>query len=321
MSVRPSVQGTERIFHRRGLSLILAVILLAALVPACRGKSESPPVLISINGRAITLEQFRNEFEKTLVADQTVSAEEKINMERSFLVQVIDRELVLAEAERLGITVFGAEVEQTLQDYRRDYPGDEFEQMLQEQGLTLERWRQELEQGLLMEKAVRQVAYADITVLDAEVEDYYRGRRDEFDRPAQVRARQIVVASQEEGQQLLGRLRQGESFIEVAQKHSLSADSENGGDLGFFARGQMPAEFDAAVFTLPVGRISDLVHSEYGFHIFKVEERRAGMRLTLADVREEVREAVRSLKEEQAYQEWLQDLRSRATIEINWALL
>jgi peptidyl-prolyl cis-trans isomerase C len=308
-------------FGRPAIGLLLTVMVLGSLMPACRSKNEPPAVLISIDGRAVTLEQFRIDFEKTLVADQAVSVEEKINMQRSFLVQVIDRELVLAQAERLGISIPGADVDQALQEYRRDYPGNEFEQMLQEQGLTLEQWRRELEQGLLMEKVVRQVAYAGISVTDAEVEDYYRGRRDEFDRPAQVRARQIVVASQEEGQQLLGRLRQGESFVEVAQKHSLSADSEQGGDLGFFARGQMPAEFDAAVFTLPVGRISDLVQSEYGFHIFQVEERRAGMRLTLAEVREEVREAVRSLKEEQAYQEWLQELRSRATIEINWALL
>jgi peptidyl-prolyl cis-trans isomerase C len=308
-------------FGMRGLSLMLAVVLLSTLLSACRNKSEPPPVLIRIDGRAVTLEQFRSDFEKTLVAEQTVSAEEKANMERSFLVQVIDRELVLAEAERLAITVTGAEGELALQEFRRDYPGDEFEQMLREQGLTLEQWRRELEQGLLMEKVVQQIAYAGITVSDAEVEDYYRGRRDEFDRPSQVRARQIVVGSEEEGQRLLGLLRQGDSFIEVARQHSLSPDSEDGGDLGFFARGQMPQEFDAVVFTLPVGRVSDLVQSEYGFHIFKVEERRAGVRLALTDVREDVREVVRSLKEEQAYQEWLQDLRSHATIEINWSLL
>jgi peptidyl-prolyl cis-trans isomerase C len=305
----------------RAQSLVLVMILLATLLPACRGKSEAPPVLLSIDGRSVTLEQFRRDFAKTLASEQTVSPEEKADMERSFLVQIIDRELVLAEAERVSITVTGADVEQALQAYRRDYPGDEFEQMLQEQGLTLEQWRLELEEGLLMEKVVRQVAYAGITVSDEEVEEYYRVRRDEFDRPSQVRARQIVVSTQEEGQRLLGLLRQGESFEEIARQHSLSADSENGGDLGFFARGQMPPEFDAVVFTLPLGRLSDLVQTEYGFHLFKVEERRGGARLTLADVREDVREVVRSLKEEQAYQEWLQALRSRATIEINWSLL
>lgn len=304
------------------MSLLLATALLATpLLAACRDKKEPPAVLLRIDGRDITLEQFRRDFDKTLVTEQAVSAEEKAEMERSFLVQVIDRELVLAEAERLTVTVAGDEVEAALQAYRRDYPGDQFELMLVEQGLSLEQWRSELERGLLMEKVVRQVAHADITVEEEEVEEYYREHRDEFERPSQVRARQIVVASQEEGQRLLGLLRQGESFITVAKQHSLSADSEDGGDLGFFARGQMPEEFDTVVFTLPVGRISDLVQSEYGFHIFKVEERRQGVRLTLAEVREEVRATVRSLKEEQVYQEWLQALRSRTTIEINWALL
>jgi peptidyl-prolyl cis-trans isomerase C len=308
-------------FGMRWLRLALAIILLSTLLTACRNKSEPAPVLVYVDGRAVTLEQFRRDFEKTLLTDQAVPAEEMAEMERSFLVQVIDRELILSEAARRAIAVADAEVEKALQEYRRDYPGDEFEQMLKEQGLTLAQWRRELEQGLLMEKVVRQVAYVDVTVSTEEVEAYYRGRRDEFDRPAQVRARQIVVANAEEGQRLLGQLRQGESFADLARQFSLSADSEEGGDLGFFARGQMPPEFDAVVFTLPIGRISDLVQSEYGYHIFKVEERRAGIRLTLADVNEEVREVVRGIKEEQAYQEWLQNLRSRATIEVNWSLL
>ena len=69
-------------------------------------------------------------------------------------------------------------------------------------------------------------------------------------------------------------LRQGEDFAKVAKEHSLSPDREQGGDLGFFAKGEMPPEFDAIVFKLAPGRISDLVQSDYGFHIFLVAHRK-----------------------------------------------
>jgi peptidyl-prolyl cis-trans isomerase C len=229
--------------------------------------------------------------------------------------------LALAEADRLGVNVTPEEVEAALREHRRDYPVDAFEQMLKAQGVTLEDWRRDLEEGLLMEKVVRQAVYTTVVVTESEVEDYYREHRDEFDRPAQVRARQIVVASKEEGQRALGRLRQGEPFVEVARQSSLSPDAEEGGDLGFFSRGEMPPEFDAIVFTLPVGRLSNLVQSEYGFHLFLVEERREALRLPLSAVRDDIRDKLLAEKEERAYQQWLQNLRGRATIEVDWSRL
>jgi peptidyl-prolyl cis-trans isomerase C len=70
-----------------------------------------------------------------------------------------------------------------------------------------------------------------------------------------------------------------------------------------------------------VDRISDLVQSEYGYHIFRVEERRAGARPSLAEIRDQIIERLRAEKEERAYQEWLLDLRAQAMIEVNWSLL
>jgi peptidyl-prolyl cis-trans isomerase C len=300
----------------------LYLFILLSLLAACKQQGEAAsPALIRVDGRTVTLEQFKKSFAKTLPADQKLTDEEKDDLERAFLVQVIDRELALAEADRLGVSVTPEEAEAALREHRRDYPGDAFEQMLKTQGITLEDWRRDLEAGLLMEKVVRQAVYTKVSVEEAEIDDYYLEHRDEFDRPAQVRARQIVVASKEEGERVLGRLRQGEPFAEVARQSSLSPDADAGGDLGFFARGEMPPEFDAIVFTLPVGRLSDLVQSEYGFHLFLVDERREALRLQLSAVRDEIRDKLLAEKEEQAYQQWLQDLRGRATIEVDWSRL
>jgi peptidyl-prolyl cis-trans isomerase C len=305
---------------RRKTLLVLIFLCLPLLACKERGEAASP-VLIRVENRTVSLEQFRREFAKTLPAGQELSAEEKNQLERAFLVQVIDRELTLAEAERLHIQVTPEELEQAIQEYRTEYPDGAFDEVLKERGISFAEWRQELEQGLLVEKVMRQAVDARIAVSEPEVANYYRENQDEFNRPEQVRARQIVVGSEEEGQRVLGLLRQGRPFAAVAKEFSLSPDAEEGGDLGFFARGQMPPEFDQVVFTLAPGRISDLVHSEYGYHIFLVEERRPAQRLSLEQARAQIREQLLAAKQEQAYQAWLQELRSRAKIDMKWSLL
>lgn len=308
-------------FARNRTRLAFCALLLLTLC-ACKEKSsEAAEILIRIDQRTVTLERFRQDFAKSLPPGQQLTADERSDLERSYLVQVIDRQLALAEAERRGLQVEAAELEAALQEHRRDYPDGGFEQSLKERGITLEDWRAELRERLLMEKVARQAAHAKIVIDEGEIRRYFQENRGEFDRPAQVRARQIVVGSEEEGKALLARLRKGEAFAALAKQYSLSPDAEQGGDLGFFGRGEMPAEFDAAVFNLPVGKLSELIRSEYGFHIFLVEEKRDAIRLSLNQVHDEIRDKLRAEKEEAAYEQWLQELRKKAKIEVNWSLL
>jgi peptidyl-prolyl cis-trans isomerase C len=301
---------------------VLAVIVVGLCLAGCQDKAtDLPPILFQVDGRVVTLEQFQKAFRTTLPTGKTLTADERNELQRAYLVQAIDRELILAEADRLGVTVSAAEIETTLVDARQEYDPDAFGELLEQRGMTLDEWRLELRDGLLMEKVVRLAAYPQATVTEAEVAEYYRQNQAEFDRPEQVRARQILVETEAEGERLLGLLRSGESFAEVAGKYSLSPDSEQGGDLGFFARDEMPAEFDTTVFSLPVGRVSELVKSPYGVHIFQVEEKRQAKRLSLQEAAGEIRARLLRQAEEAVYQRWLQELRARAAININMALL
>ncbi|HKI51900.1 MAG TPA: peptidylprolyl isomerase [Geothermobacteraceae bacterium] len=303
-------------------SLLVAVFLLPPLLGGCQEKTSNlPPVLFQVDGRVVTLEQFQKAFRNTLPSGKNLTSAEISDLQRAYLVQAIDRELILAEADRLGVTVSSAEIETALTDARRDYDPGEFDKRLKDRGMSLDEWRLELRDGLLIEKVVRLAAYPRAKVSDADVAAEFEQHRDDFERPEQVRARQILVDSVEEGERLLGLLRSGEPFAKVASQYSLSPDSEQGGDLGFFARGEMPAEFDDTVFSLPVGRISELVKSPYGVHIFLVEEKREAKRLSLEDAAAEIRAQLLRRAEETVYQQWLQELRARAVININMALL
>ena len=301
---------------------IIGFICIVLLLGACKSnKDASSPILLRVDGREVTLAQFNDSFSKSLPQGQKLSEEERQELQRSFLVQVIDRELSLAQADRMGLKVVSAEHEKAIEDTRKDYPSGTFESMLRERGTNLKDWSSELKKDLLIEKVVQKSVYSRLDVTDEEVKNYYEQNIGEFDRPDQVRARQIVVSTEEEGQKVLGLLRQGEPFAEMAARYSMSPDADQGGDLGYFAKGEMPPEFEKAVFNLPVGRLSDLVKSEYGYHVFLVEEKREAARLSLDEVSADIRETLLSQKKDKAYQEWLRELRSQATIEMDWSLL
>ena len=306
---------------RKVISLTCTLLLLGS-VAACKEKPAPPAdILITIDNRMVTLQDFQRDFEQILPPEQQSSAAERDELQRSFLAQTIDRELALAAAEKLGVQVSPVEVDAALAEHQRDYPAGEFAANLQGRKISLEDWKRELQDRLVVEKLVKKVVGDNSKVSEAEIASYYRANRDEFERPDQVRARQIVVASAADGEKILALLQAKVPFAEVAKEHSLSPDGEEGGDLGFFPRGEMPAEFDAVVFTLPVGRLSPLIKSEYGYHIFLVEERHVAGKLTLAQAHDEILARLQADQDERLYRQWLDGLRAKAKITVNWALL
>ena len=265
---------------------VLLLLLFGLMLFGCRERGEaSPQVLLKVNGREVSHGEFQERFAKTLPQDQQLGAEERAELERTFLVRIVDRELTLAEAERLAVSLTAAELAAAEAEARSGYPEEEFHAGLKARGLDEKAWRRELEESLLMEKVAR-----------------------------------LTVQDEVEGQRLLTDLQAGADFAELARRHSLSPDGEEGGDLGFFAQGEMPPEIDSAVWEMAAGDLSGLVQSEYGYHLFQFLERRPALQVSLDESRDKIRARLRERAEEEAYQEWLRGLRERAAISINWSL-
>ncbi len=108
----------------------------------------------------------------------------------------------------------------------------------------------------------------------------------------------------------------GADFIELAKKESDGPGAKNGGDLGFFTRGQMTPEFEKTAFSLPVGGISDPIETEFGYHIIMVEEKRAAKRLRYDDVKLDLANYLFQKKMHDRYEEFVADLRKKADVKI-----
>jgi peptidyl-prolyl cis-trans isomerase D len=160
-----------------------------------------------------------------------------------------------------------------------------------------------------------------VNVSPQDVEQYYNANLDQFSTPEQVRASHILLKTEgkneetvrKEAEAVLAKVRAGEDFAELAMKYSEDEGTiVKGGDLDFFPRGRMVSEFDQVAFSMQPGIVSDLVRTQFGFHIIKVTDRRAPAQQTLDQVRSQITE---QLKWDRAQTQVLQ-IASRLAAEI-----
>ena len=181
--------------------------------------------------------------------------------------------------------------------------------------------RRELEARLRVDRFIGKLGARLARPRPKDVGEYYRKHRDQFHMPEMVRASHIVknVDENTSEQAALDALRaieaelNGANFAELANRHSDCKG--NGGDLGYFPRGQMVDEFDAVVFAMQPGQTSGIFRTPFGFHIARVVDRRpAGVR-GLPDVKDQIEELLHRHKIQRALEELLDRLRAHAEVQ------
>jgi peptidyl-prolyl cis-trans isomerase SurA len=210
----------------------------------------------------------------------------------TLLQDLVDEKLILVQARRDSVQVKSEEIEAALAaqiQQIKNQMGSEaaFQEQLSAEGLTLQdlkkRFRPQIRNQLLREKLIRQ-KLSDLTVSSKDITEFYQTYRDSLPILGEsVRLSHIMMSvapSEEEkrnafqqAKEVLAKARAGESFDSLARSYSQCPSAENGGDLGYFARGEMVPEFDRAAFDLEPGEISDVVETMYGYHILRCEDR------------------------------------------------
>jgi parvulin-like peptidyl-prolyl isomerase len=292
--------------------------------------SGSPPVSVKpsdsddklvarVNGRAITVDTFQEKYKRFTIrfhapVASTPTALKALKM--GFLNKLIETELLLHQAAMRGLTVSEEELDREIQQLKLDYPRDTLNEALDKIGVKLEEWKEDHREKLLIDKLIQQEVDSVIHVSEDDIREHYKANMEQYQQPLMVRARQIVVATEAEADSLRTRLSRGEDFAELAKLHSLSPDAANGGDLGVFAKGQMPEQFDDIVFRYRVGRVSKVVHSPYGYHLFRVDERIRPRTLSMEEAQDTIKATIFQKRQEAFFKEWLGSLKEEARIDI-----
>ncbi len=226
---------------------------------------------------------------------------------------------MLAQQARIrGVTVGQEQVERAFLGLRSEYPGTHFDDLLAQQRLSTAELKQRLREQLVVEKLFQEEVFPRARVSDEEVQRYYAEHLSEFDQPERVRVLQVVVKTQEEAARIRDEIRRApQKFGDVARRASISPEGRNGGDLGYFGRGSgMPEVFDTC-FRLPLNSVSDVIPSPYGFHVFKVVDRKPASRRPFLEARSEIQQKLLRERRARAQEEYLETLRARAKIQID----
>jgi foldase protein PrsA len=299
---------------------LMPLVLLGALclLAACsRDDLFNRKHVAMVNGEKIYLDEYQQRLnaQKGLLSPKAFpdSLNKREMLEEEILESMITEKIVLQRAREINLSVSNTELERKIIDIRKDY-GNNFFNLLISQNVRYEDWREELRKEMLFDKLVAIDVNAPIHVSDDEAEDYFNDHPGICKSEARVRAAQIVMRDQGKANEVRARLEKGEDFAKVAAQVSIGPEAVRGGDLGLISRQTMPEPLDKTLFNLPVGEISPIVKSAYGYHIFKVTEIQPARARSFADCKEEVIAGIRAQKEDAAFTAWLEGLKMKAIV-------
>ena len=149
-------------------------------------------------------------------------------------------------------------------------------------------------------------------VTEEEIKAAYDAESAKVAQTERVRARHILLATEKEAVDIVGRIKAGEKFEDLAKKYSLDGSKDYGGDLGYFTAPEMVAEFSKAAFALKVGEVSQPVKTDFGWHVIKLEDRKLGA----AQPFDQVKAAIRNVLLRKKVQETMDELRKTAKVEV-----
>jgi foldase protein PrsA len=225
--------------------------------------------------------------------------------------KMIDEVLVEQEAVKAGVKVTAADVDRELALIQDRFGGAQaLNEALTQYSMTMEDLRSDLE----MRTKMTQIVTKDLPVDDNVLSEYFATKADLFDQ-REVTSRHILLETQEEAVEVRSLLAGGADFATLAKERSTEpAAAESGGDLGSNTRGKMVPEFDAVVFNMAKGEISDPFQTEFGWHVVEVMEIK-GAAPTFDAMKEQVKSAYLDERAQDLIPEWIEEIRAKAKIE------
>ncbi len=321
-------------------SLTVSAALLAGV--GCTSNQGGEGIMARVNGRKISRTEVDKYYQnQTADAQQKPSEEQADNLRLNILKELIDNEILMQRAEKLGLLATEDEVNAKLTEAKAPYTQEEFDKQLKQRGLTVDDVKHEFRQQLTIQKVLNKEVGSKVNVTDEDITNYYNQHKAEFNLiEPQYRLAQILVTTQPSQkaktpekaqnpaeaqrkiQMVYNRLESGEDFGTDAMKYSEQPETaQNGGDLGFVPESSLKGDKTAfdAVSKLKPGQYSPILpvldpnsHQVYGYRIVRLLGKEAAGQRELKDprVQQAIREQLRDRREQllkAAYYEYIRD--------------
>jgi len=322
---------------KRIQAVFLAAFLPLILGTLCRGEEKTlggEEQVARVNGTVITRKALDREMARVqrsiVTSGRKLSAADLPRLQQRVLESLIDREILYQEGRKKGFRAEEAEVNDQIASLKKKYSTEtEYQAALKRVGLNEGSLRKEIEKGLVVKAFLIKEFKKKITISDEETKAFYDANPRSFTRPEQVRASHILVKvgqgateaqraeAQKKIEEIRQRIKKGEDFASLAREYSDCPSKVKGGDLSYFARGQMVKPFEDAAFSLKVGQVSGVVETRFGYHLIKVTDRRPELKLPYEKVKEKVRNYLASRKMTKEVQAYVNGLKKHAKVERN----
>ena len=293
--------------------------------------AQLPAVLARVNGEEIGRWEFDVAVKRVEQrAGGPVPPEKRDEILRGVLDQLVAYHLLAQESRKRNLDVTDADVDKRMADIRGSFPSeDAFKQGIAAQGVTLDQLRSQTRTSMQVQKVIDAAVVPQVSVADSDVEGFYKQNVARFKQGESVHASHILIGvpqnasadqktqARAKAQSVLKQIRGGADFATVARSESQDPGSaKNGGDLGFFTKGQMTPAFEDSAFKLKTGAVSNVVETPFGFHIIKVSEKKPPHTATLPEVSGQIRDFLLQGQRETKLEQFIGQVKAASKIEI-----
>jgi len=302
-----------------------------APVPAAKPvPPQLPEIVARVNGETISGQELDDAVKAVAGRAGPVPPDERDRVYRGVLDNMIGYRLIIQEAKARKIAIPDAELDAQVAQIRAQFPSDaQFQQALTAQKTTLEAVRNDTRDEMSAEKLVESEIATKVAVKPEAVTDFYQKNQDKFQQGPRVRASHILIGipqnadaatklqAKGKAEALLKDLKSGKDFAATAKANSQDPGSApNGGDLGYFEQGQMVPPFEQAAFALKAGEMSEIVETQFGYHIIKVAEKQDSRVVPIEEAKQQIEQYLTQQNRHAQTELFVNELKAKAKIEI-----
>lgn len=311
----------------------VAVLTLFCVVSS-NAASQKESFAAKVNGAGIktaTLDAAANNYvENQKMFGVTVKDEEKDKLKKDILNELVSAELLYQASQKAGLGNLSKEVDSQLENIKKGFGTEqEFQKVLKERGIEIKDLKEDIKKGIYINAYLEKDVFSKLgPVTEDEKKQEYEGNKDKLNVPDEVKASHVLIkvgdkAAEEEKQKakekieaLRARAMSGEDFAKLAKENSEDASASNGGDLGYFKKGDMVKPFEDAAFGLEKDQISPVVETQFGYHVIKVTDKKAAHTLTYEEVSKDIEKFLLNKHKRDEINKTTESLRKNAKIEI-----
>ncbi|MGA3282536.1 MAG: peptidylprolyl isomerase [Smithella sp.] len=317
------------------LTIAITVVCMMAVSSALgeTKKNQKEEKVAVVNGAPIEKDEFDGEvflIQKTVLGlGKPLSCEQVSSIRREVLESMIRRELLYQAARKSGIKPDENAINKDINSLKQQFSDEtEYKNELSKRGINEEVLRARMIRNSLVQKYVSKEFTDKVDVTDKEIQDYYQKNIDLFKQPFQIRVSHISIQSDPKdgdsrkkelrgkAEKILKNLKDDKDFADLAREYSDGPTKNKGGDLGYLRKGQLEKQFESKVLALKKGEITDIIETEYGFHIFKVTDIKPETILAYENVKEKVKKFLVDEKIKQEADEYARKLREKTDVKI-----